>query len=102
MEINPRVGASMGIQDAAGLDLAGTWAAASSGGVFVPPRNAYRDGVHFAWVVRGLALALRRPWRLPGWGLGCLLGPNSDFAALDAPLRRRALRLAVWTARHVS
>jgi len=52
-------------------------------------------------VVRGLALALRRPWHLPGWGLGCLLGPNSDFAALDGSLRRRALRLALWTARHV-
>lgn len=101
MEINPRMGASMGIQDAAGLDLAGTWAAASTGGAPAPPHDTYRDGVHFAWVVRGLALAMRRPWHLPGWGLGCLLGPNSDFAALDTPLRRRALRLALWTARHV-
>lgn len=101
MEINPRMGASMGIQDAAGLDLAGTWAAASTGGTPQPPHDTYQDGVHFAWAVRGLALAMRRPWHMPGWGLGCLLGPNSDLAALDAPLRRRALRLALWTARHV-
>ena len=101
MEINPRMGASMGIQDAAGLDLAGTWAEASAGRALTPPPgDTYRDGVHYAWAVRGLALAIRRPWHLPAWGLRCVFGPNSDFAALDAPLRRRALRLALWTARH--
>ena len=102
MEINPRVGASMGIQSAAGLDLAGTWAEVSAGRApMPPPGDRYENGVRYAWTVRGLALALRQPWKLPSWGLGCALGPNSDFAALDGPLRRRALRLALWTARHV-
>ena len=95
------MGASMGIQDAAGLDLAGTWAEISAGRAPTPPPgDDYRDGVRYAWAVRGLALALRRPLHLPWWGLRCVLGPNSDLAALNTPLRQRALRLALWTARH--
>jgi hypothetical protein len=102
IEINPRVAASLGIQDAAGIDLARAWAAASRGeGDLYSPGRAYRTGVRFAWGVRGLALALRAPWRAPAWGLACLISGNTDLAFLDPALRRRALRLALWTARHV-
>ena len=101
MEINPRVNASMGIQDRAGIDIAGTWTNVCTGrGGENPPGRAYRDGVRYVWGVRGLALAISRPWRVPAWGWRSLLGENTDLAALDAPLRRRALRLAFWLARH--
>lgn len=101
MEINPRMGASMGIQEAAGIDFARIWAEVCTGELAAgPSHDTYRDGVRFAWTVRGVALALRRPWNVPVWGLPCVFGAHSDFAALEPPLRRRALKLAAWTARH--
>lgn len=101
MEINPRVNASMGIQEAAGLDTTAIWAAVSSGRSRDLPRASdYRAGVRYAWGVRGAALALRAPWRVPAWGWRCLLGGRSDLAHLDPRHRRRALRLAAWMARH--
>jgi len=100
IEINPRVAASMGIQEAAGIDIPGTWAAVCMGrGDDNPPGCGYREGVHYAWTVRGLALAFRRPRDVPAWGLATLLSKRSDLAALDTPLRWRALRLAFWLAR---
>jgi hypothetical protein len=50
--------------------------------------------------VRGLALALRRPWSVPAWAAGCFARGRSDLAYLDPALRVRALRLALWMARH--
>ena len=101
MEINPRVNCSLGIQERAGLDIGAAWAAVCEGrGAEEAPGRAYRDGVPYAWAVRGLALAMRRPWSLPPWALGCLFSENSDLPLLDAPLRRAALRQALWMARH--
>jgi biotin carboxylase len=101
IEINPRVTAAVGIQDAAGMDVAAAWAAVCTGrGAEVSPGRTYREGVRFAWGVRGMALAMRRPWSVPAWGIRCLLGGGSDLDALDPALRRRAVRLACWTARH--
>jgi predicted ATP-grasp superfamily ATP-dependent carboligase len=101
MEINPRAAASLGIQEAAGIDLAGVWAAVATGrGSGVSPGATYRDGVRFAWGVRGLALALRRPWSVPAWAAGCFASGRCDLAYLDPALRVRALRLALWMARH--
>ncbi len=100
MEINPRVNASAGIQEAAGMDIAATWAAVCHG--VRParwPGREYRDGVRFAWGVRGIALALQRPWSVPAWGLRSMLDGGSDLAYLDPALRWRAARLGLWMAR---
>jgi hypothetical protein len=70
-------------------------------GAEVSPERTYRKGVRFAWGVRGMALAMRRPWSVPAWELRCLLGGGSDLDALDPSQRRRAFRLACWMARHV-
>jgi hypothetical protein len=87
MEINPRFGASLGIQDPAGIDLARAWAAVSrdDGDSYTPGRD-YRTGVRFAWGVRG--------WR---WRCGPLahagLGPRLPAQQPDRPCIARS-RLA--------
>ena len=56
-------------------------------------------GVAWARVVEG-ALAVRRPWSLPSWGLRTLFSDHSDFSLLDPVLRKQAFRHAFWLARH--
>lgn len=100
MEINPRVGASVGIQAAAGVDIAATWAAVAAGdGEREAPGRAYREGVRYAWSVPALSLAMARPLSVPVWGWKSLLNGDSDLAQLDPALRGRALKLALWMAR---
>jgi len=101
IEINPRVCATLGIQERAGMDLAGAWARVCAGrGDLDPPERNYREGVRYAWSVRALAVLMRRPWRMPLWGMRCLLSADSDFAGLDPARRTQVLRLGLWTARH--
>jgi len=101
MEINPRVCATLGIQDRAGMDVAGTWARICAGrGAESPPGRNYREGVRYAWSQRAIALALRRPWSVPWWGLKCLASADSDLDIVEPAQRHLALRLGLWTARH--
>lgn len=98
MEINPRVNCSIGIQERAGIDVVGTWAAVCEGrGAELGPARGYRSGVRYWWAVPTLALTLRRPWRVPWWGL--LRRAGSDWASLDGATRMRLLRVALWSAR---
>jgi predicted ATP-grasp superfamily ATP-dependent carboligase len=98
MEINPRVNCSIGIQEQAGIDVVDTWAAVCEGrGAELEPAPGYRSGVRYWWAVPTLALTLRRPWRVPWWGL--LRRAGSDWASLDGATRMRLLRVALWSAR---
>lgn len=98
MEINPRVNCSIGIQEQAGVDVVGTWAAVCEGrGAEMGPGSSYRSGVRYWWAVPTLALTLRRPWLVPWWGL--LRHAGSDWASLDSATRMRLLRVALWSAR---
>ena len=100
MEINPRVSASIGIQAAAGVDIAAIWAAVAAGeGEHDARERSYREGVRYAWSVPALSLAMAKPWAVPAWGWKCLLNGDSDLTQLDPALRRRALKLALWMAR---
>lgn len=100
MEINPRVCATLGIQERAGLDLAGAWArVCEAAGEECGDPRAYRDGVAYAWSVRAMALALRQPWRVPRWGWRCLTSSDSDQDSMGFGSRARALRSSLWMAR---
>lgn len=101
MEINPRVPSSVGIQEAAGVDLAATWAAICEGnGAVDPPGRGYREGVRFTWGVPGCAVALRAPWTLPAWAVMSLLRGGDDLREATRAVRRQARRLSLWNARN--
>ncbi len=101
MEINPRVCATLGIQERAGLDLVGAWVAVCEGrGADDAPGRDYRDGVTYAWATRALARWMRAPWTVRPWQIRCLLSANSDLHLMEPALQANALRTALWMARH--
>lgn len=100
IEINPRVGASIGIQDRAGLDLASRWAMVAEGnGAELGPSQDYRSGVVYWWAIPMFALAIRHPGSVPWRALLSSLS-NSDWGQMERPTRIQALRAAIWAARH--
>ncbi len=100
IEINPRVGASIGIQDRAGLDLASRWAMMAEGrGDELGPSQDYRSGVTYWWTIPMLALALRQPSAVPWRTLLSSLG-DSDWRKMERSTLMHALRIALWAARH--
>jgi hypothetical protein len=101
MEINPRVPATLGIQARAGNDVVAAWADVCEGrGSEAAPGRVYREGVRYGWSSNLLALAMRRPWSVPHWAWTSLAAGETDLQNLDPGLRTRALRLALWLARH--
>lgn len=103
MEINPRVPSSVGIQERAGVDLAKIWAEICSrdGGEIsdAPPNREYVENVGYVWTVPALALALRKPWSVPGWVFARLRrGYGDDLHGESSAVHRRARKLALWKA----
>ena len=100
MEINPRIASSIGIQQAAGQDVVGAWAAVCAGrGVEEAPGRAYRAGVQYAWTVPALALAMRRPLAHGAKAARVVMG-TSDWKSLDRSGRASAMRVAAWLVRN--
>lgn len=97
MEINPRVPSSIGIQKAAGVDVAAIWADVCAGeGGRHDGRQDYRLGQSYTWSVPTLAAVLRQPWRLPRALFSFVRG--SDLPELEPGVAVRALRVAAWQA----
>lgn len=97
IEINPRIGSSIGLQARAGVDIVSSWAEIFEGrGAAQAGGSTYRSGVGYWWAVNTITLALRRPDLLP-WAQ--LPSMGSDWAALDSQARLGVLRVALWQAR---
>ena len=88
---------SIGIQKAAGVDVAAIWADVCVGdGWMHDGRQAYRLGQSYSWAVPTLAGALRQPWLLPKALLS--IARSSDLSELEARVAVKALRVAAWQA----
>lgn len=99
MEINPRVPSSIGIQRAAGVDVAAIWADVCRGeGERHAGNGDYRLGVSWSWSVPLFAAALRRPYLLPLAVHDALRG--SDLSSLSLRSAAGALKIAAWRALH--
>ena len=100
MEINPRIASSIGIQEAAGMDIVRSWAAVCAGdGASLGDSRAYSAGVEYGWSLPSLSLALQRPL-FHGIEAARVLTRRGDWEVLDGAARTKTLRTAAWLARH--
>lgn len=84
LEINPRLWASVGVAEHAGVDLYGAYRRVAQG-VAVEPDLRYREGVQFHLIAKELQLILKRPRRLLGFLRDCAdprVGSDFDWTDL--------------------